>query len=143
MENNEQSAMRNEQSAMRNEQSAMINEQSAMINEQSAINNQQAIISNQQSAINYNENHANKMYSGAIASNHGVKHIVSAFYLAKQAGVNIDEVKLIRAEERRKQREKCSNVQMFSGIIFSHVGARTLYNREMLPMVQLIPAILI
>ena len=101
-----------------NEQSAMINEQSAMINEQSAINNQQAIISNQQSAINYNENHANKMYSGAIASNHGVKHIVSAFYLAKQAGVNIDEVRLIRAKERRKQREKCSNVQMFTGITF-------------------------
>ena len=133
MENNEQSAMRNEQSAMRNEQSAMINEQSAMINEQSAINNQQAIISNQQSAINYNENHANKMYSGAIASNHGVKHIVSAFYLAKQAGVSIDEVRLIRAKERRKQREKCSNVQMFSGITFSHVGARTLYNRENAP----------
>ena len=119
------------------------NEQSAMINEQSAINNQQAIISNQQSAINYNENHANKMYSGAIASNHGVKHIVSAFYLAKQAGVNIDEVRLIRAKERRKQREKCSNVQMFSGITFSHVGARTLCNREYAPMVLLIPAILI
>ena len=110
------------------------NEQSAMINEQSAINNQQAIISNQQSAINYNENHANKMYSGAIASNHGVKHIVSAFYLAKQAGVNSDEVRLIRAKERRKQREKCSNVQMFTGITFPHVGARTLlYNREDAP----------
>ncbi len=116
------------------------NEKSAMRNEQSAINNQQSIISNQQSAINYNENHANKMYSGAIASNHGVKHIVSAFYLAKQAGVNIDEVRQKRAEERRKQREKCSNVQMFSGITFSHVGARTLYNGKMLPMVQLIPA---
>ena len=31
-----------------------------------------------------------------------------------------------RAEERRKQREKCSNVQMFTGITFPHVGARTL-----------------
>ena len=61
--------MDNIQSANSTEQSAMRNEQSAMINEQSA--------------INYNENHANKMYSGAIASNHGVKHIVSAFYLAK------------------------------------------------------------
>ena len=38
----------------------------------------------------YNETNANKMYSGAIASNHGVKHIASAFYLAKQAEVNID-----------------------------------------------------
>ena len=47
----------------------------------------------------------------AIASNHGVKHIVSAFYLVKQVGVNIYEVRLKRAEERRKQREKCSNVQ--------------------------------
>ena len=74
----------------------------------------------------YNETHANKMYSGAIASNHGIKHIASAFYLAKQAGVNIDEVRLKRAEERRKQREKCSNVQMFTGITFPHVGARTL-----------------
>ena len=83
------------------------------------------------------------MYSGAIASNHGIKHIASAFYLAKQAGVNIDEVRLKRAEERRKQREKCSNVQIFSGITFSHVGARTLYNREYAPMVILIPAILI
>ena len=54
----------------------------------------------------YNETNANKMYSGAIASNHGIKHIASAFYLAKQAGVNIDEVRLKRAEERRKQREK-------------------------------------
>ena len=119
MENNEQSAMRNEQSAMRNEQSA--------------INNQQSAINNQQSAINYNENHTNKMYSGAIASNHGVKHIVSAFYLAKQAGVNIDEVRLIRAKERRKQREKCSNVQMFSGITFPHVGARTLLYKGRCP----------
>ena len=34
----------------------------------------------------YNETNANKMYSGAIASNHGIKHIASAFYLAKQAG---------------------------------------------------------
>ena len=109
-----------------NEQSAMINEQSAMINEQSAINNQQSIISNKKSAINYNETHANKMYSGAIASNHGIKHIASAFYLAKQAGVNIDEVRLKRAEERIKQREKCSNVQMCSGITFPHVSARTL-----------------
>ena len=67
------------------------------------------------------------MYSGAIASNHGIKHIASAFYLAKQAGVNIDEVRLIRAEERRKQREKCSNVQIFSGITFPHVGTRVHY----------------
>ena len=104
-----------------------------MDNIQSSNSTEQSAISNQQSAINYNENHANKMYSGAIASNHGVKHIVSAFYLAKQAGVNIDEVRLIRAKERRKQREKCSNVQMFSGITFSHVSARTLYNRENAP----------
>ena len=61
----------------------------------------------------------------------------------KQAGVNIDEVRLKRAEERRKQREKCSNVQMCSGITSSHVGARTLYNIEDAPMVQLIPATLI
>ena len=61
-----------------------------------------------------------------IATDYGVKHIASAFYLAKQAGVNIYEVRLKRAEERRKQREKCSNVQMFSGITFPHVGARTL-----------------
>ena len=55
------------------------------------------------------------------------------------AGVNIDEVRLKRAEERRKQREKCSNVQMFSGTTSSHVGARTLlYNREDAPTVQLI-----
>ena len=74
----------------------------------------------------YNETNANKMYSGAIASNHGIKHIASAFYLAKQAGVNIDEVRLKRAEERIKQREKCANVQMCSGITSSHVGARTL-----------------
>ena len=67
------------------------------------------------------------MYSGAIASNHGVKHIASAFYQAKQAGVNIYEVRLKRAEERIKQIEKCSNVQMFSGITFPHVGARTYY----------------
>ena len=58
----------------------------------------------------YNETHANKMYSGAISSNHGVKHIASAFYLAKQAGVNIEEVRLKRAEERRKQREKLANL---------------------------------
>ena len=106
-----------------NEQSAMINEQSAMINEQSAINNQQAIISNQQSAINYIETHANKMYSGAIASNHGVKHIASAFYLAKQAGVNIYEVRLKRAEERRKQREKLANLQTCTGGTFPRGGA--------------------
>ena len=67
----------------------------------------------------YNESHANKMYSGAISSNHGIKHIASAFYLAKQAGVNIDEVRLKRAEERQKQRgdnaiaPQCPNVQMF------------------------------
>ena len=109
-------------------------------NEQSAMRNEQSAINNQQSAINYNETNANKMYSGVIASNHGIKHIASAFYLAKQAGVNIDKVRLKRAEERRKQREKCSNVQMFSGITFSHVSARTLYHRENAPMVQLIPA---
>ena len=34
---------------------------------------------------------------------------------------------LIRAEERRKQREKCSNVQMFTGTIFPHAGTRVHY----------------
>ena len=93
----------------------------------------------------YNETHADKMYSGAIASNHGIKHIASAFYLAKQAGVNIDEVRLKRAEERIKQREKCANVQMCSGITFPQAGARVHYYiiEKMPPMVQLIPAILI
>ena len=85
----------------------------------------------------YNETNANKMYSGAIASNHGVKHIASAFYLAKQAGVNIDEVRLKRAEERRKQREKCSNVQMFTRTIFPHAGARVHYYIKDSPTVLL------
>ena len=75
----------------------------------------------------YNETNANKMYSGAIASNHGIKHIASAFYLAKQAGVNIDDVRLKRAEDRQKQREKCSNVQIFTGDTFPHVGTRDHY----------------
>ena len=71
------------------------------------------------------------MYSGAIASNHGVKHIVSAFYLAKQAGVNIDEVRLKRAEERRKQREKLANLQTCTGGTFPRGGACVhYYNRE-------------
>ena len=78
----------------------------------------------------YNETNANKMYSGAIASNHGVKHIASAFYLAKQAGVNIDEVRLKRAEERRKQREKNSKIQYFTGDTFPQVGARVHYNNR-------------
>ncbi|MDD6817236.1 MAG: hypothetical protein PUD88_01485, partial [Prevotellaceae bacterium] len=74
------------------------------------------------------------MYSGAIASNHGIKHIASAFYLAKQAGVNIDEVRLIRAEERIKQREKNSKIQYFTGITFPHTGASVhYYNRENAP----------
>ena len=34
---------------------------------------------------------------------------------------------LKRAEERRKQREKCSNVQMFTGTIFPHAGTRVHY----------------
>ena len=75
----------------------------------------------------YNETHADKMYSGAIVSNKGVKHIASAFYLAKQAGVNIDDVRLKRAEDRQKQREKCSNVQIFTGDTFPHVGTRDHY----------------
>ena len=71
------------------------------------------------------------MYSGAIASNHGVKHIASAFYLAKQAGVNIDEVRLKRAEERRKQREKLANLQTCTGGTFPRGGACVhYYNRE-------------
>ena len=79
----------------------------------------------------YNETNANKMYSGAIASNHGVKHIASAFYLAKQAGVNIDEVRLKRAEERRKQREKLANLQTCTGGTFPRGGACVhYYNRE-------------
>ena len=74
------------------------------------------------------------MYSGAIASNHGIKHIASAFYLAKQAGVNIDEVRLKRAEERRKQREKLANLQTCTGGTFPHTGARVhYYNRENAP----------
>ena len=75
----------------------------------------------------YNENHADKIYSGAIVSNQGVKHIASAFYMAKQAGVNIDEVRLKRAEDRQKQKEKCSNVQIFTGDTFPHVGTRVHY----------------
>ena len=39
------------------------------------------------------------------------------------AGVNIDEVRLKRAEERRKQREKLANLQ---GATFPQGGARTL-----------------
>ena len=79
----------------------------------------------------YNETNANKMYSGAIASNHGIKHIASAFYLAKQAGVNIDEVRLKRAEERRKQREKLANLQTCTGGTFPRGGACVhYYNRE-------------
>ena len=70
------------------------------------------------------------MYSGAIASNHGIKHIASAFYLAKQAGVNIDEVRLKRAEERKKQREKNSKIQYFTGDTFPQVGARVYYNNR-------------
>ena len=92
----------------------------------------------------YNETNADKMYSGAIASNHGIKHIASAFYLAKQAGVNIDEVRLKIAEERRKQREKNAKMQYCSGITFPQAGERVhYYNRENAPMVQLIPATLI
>ena len=49
--------------------------------------------------------------------------MIQAFYLAKQAGVNIDEVRLKRAEERRKQREKLANLQ---GATFPQGGARTL-----------------
>ena len=79
----------------------------------------------------YNETNANKMYSGAIASNHGIKHIASAFYLAKQAGVNIDEVRLIRAEERRKEREKNAKMQKCTGATFPRGGACVhYYNRE-------------
>ena len=74
------------------------------------------------------------MYSGAIASNHGIKHIASAFYLAKQAGVNIDEVRLKRAEERRKEREKNAKMQYCSGITFPQAGERVhYYNRENAP----------
>ena len=81
------------------------------------------------------------MYSGAIASNHGIKHIASAFYLAKQAGVNIDEVRLKRAEERIKQREKNAKMQYCSGITFPQAGERVhYYIRKMPPMVQIIPA---
>ena len=36
---------------------------------------------------------------------------------------------LIRAVERLKQREKCSNVQMFTGTIFPHTGAYIIYIR--------------
>ena len=54
------------------------------------------------------------------------------------AGVNIDEVRLKRAEERIKQREKCANVQTCKGPLF-HKGARVhYYNREDAPTVQLI-----
>ncbi|MCI7045983.1 MAG: hypothetical protein MR968_06920 [Prevotella sp.] len=40
---------------------------------------------------------------------------------------NIDEVRLKRAEDRQKQKEKCSNVQIFTGATFPHVGARVHY----------------
>ena len=61
----------------------------------------------------------------------------------KQAGVNIDEVRLKRAEERRKQREKLANLQTCTGATFPHVRRVHYYNRENAPMVQLIPATLI
>ena len=114
-------------------------------NEMNSNNNHSPIISNQSSVISQSsdldylvevicasgidiaptyDEYTNLAF--AIATDYVVKHIASAFYLAKQAGVNIYEVRLKRAEERRKQREKCSNVQMFSGITFPHVGARTL-----------------
>ena len=53
-----------------------------------------------------------------------------SFYLAKQAGVNINEIRLKRAEERKSskkktKREKCK-MQKCTGITFLHVGARTL-----------------
>ena len=68
----------------------------------------------------YNDKHADKLYTDAMASNRGVTHIASAFYIAKKAGVNIDEVRLKKAEDRQQQREKeqkqrggkCANVQM-------------------------------
>ena len=40
---------------------------------------------------------------------------------------NIDEVRLKRAEDRQKQKEKCSNVQIFTGATFPHVGTRVHY----------------
>ena len=49
----------------------------------------------------------------------------------KQAGVNIDEVRLKRAEERRKQREKLANLQTCTGGTFPRGGACVhYYNRE-------------
>ena len=61
----------------------------------------------------------------------------------KQAGVNIDEVRLKIAEERRKQREKLANLQTCTGATFPHVRRVHYYNRENAAMVQLIPATLI
>ena len=51
----------------------------------------------------------------------------------KQAGVNIDEVRLKRAEERRKQREKLANLQTCTGATFPHVRRVHYYNRENAP----------
>ena len=56
--------------------------------------------------------------------------MIQAFYLEKQAGVNIEEVRLKRAEERRKQREKLSNFQYFTRTTFPQVGARVHYNNR-------------
>ena len=53
-----------------------------------------------------------------------------AFYLAKQAGENIDEVRPKRAEERIKQREKLENFQYFTRTTFPQVGARVHYNNR-------------
>ncbi len=89
----------------------------------------------------YNDKHADKLYTDAMASNRGVKHIASAFYIAKKAGVNIDEVRLKKAEDRQQQREKeqkqrggkCANVQMCTSDTFPHVGARVHYIRGASP----------
>ena len=40
---------------------------------------------------------------------------------------NIDEVRLKRAEDRQKQKEKCSNVQIFTGVALPHADARVHY----------------
>ena len=59
--------------------------------------------------------------------------MIQAFYLEKQAGVNIDEVRLKRAEERRKQREKLANLQTCTGITFPQGVRVHYYNRENAP----------
>ncbi len=71
----------------------------------------------------YDSGHADRMYSSAVSINRGQTHIASAFYLAKKAGVNIDEVRIKRLEEEQLRREeagkneqKLANLQTCRGL---------------------------